>query len=166
MAKPTEHITVQARILEYAEAIHLRDGYGGQVGWTFVSQKEAEKRRGIGDSKLEIGKGSLFFEALLDANPSSPIGYAVARVREFNPRYAEAEGALPSKFPPSLFSVGATGRHFSADIYGNRELVEPLRNRGNFFDHDVDEVRLSYPHPRCGVKCPKDQRLPLRSFEP
>ena len=73
MAKPTEHKTVQDRILAYAEAI----------GWAFVSQKEAEKRRGIGDSKLEIGKGSLFFEDLLDA-----------KVREFNPRYAEAEGRL------------------------------------------------------------------------
>lgn len=45
MPTPTEHKTVQARILEYAEAI----------GWTFVSREEAEKRRGIGDSKLEIG---------------------------------------------------------------------------------------------------------------
>jgi type I restriction enzyme R subunit len=120
MSTPTEHKTVQARILAYAEAI----------GWTFVSQKEAEKRRGIGDSKLEIGKGSLFFEDLLDANPSSPIGYAGARVREFNPRYAEAEGALPGKF-----------RHLHTDIYGNREFVEHLRNRGKFFDHEEKRER-------------------------
>ena len=82
MPTPTEHKTVQARILEYAEAILLRYSFEGQVGWTLVSQKEAEKRRGIGDSKLEIGKGSLFFEDLLDANPSPPIGYSAARVRE------------------------------------------------------------------------------------
>jgi len=37
MPTPTEHKTVQSRILEYAEAI----------GWTFVSQKEAEQRRGL-----------------------------------------------------------------------------------------------------------------------
>jgi hypothetical protein len=37
MPTPTEHKTVQARILAYAEAI----------GWTFVSQKEAEQRRGL-----------------------------------------------------------------------------------------------------------------------
>jgi type I restriction enzyme, R subunit len=37
MPKPTEHKTVQARILEYAEAIV----------WTLVSQKEAEQRRGF-----------------------------------------------------------------------------------------------------------------------
>jgi len=35
MPTPGEHKTVQARILEYAEAI----------GWTFVSREEAEQRR-------------------------------------------------------------------------------------------------------------------------
>ncbi len=40
---------------------------------------------------------SLFFDALLDA-----------KVREFNPRYAEAEGALLGQF-----------RHLHTDIYGN-----------------------------------------------
>jgi hypothetical protein len=36
MSTPTEHKTVQARILAYAEAIRLRAAlrdYGGQVGW-------------------------------------------------------------------------------------------------------------------------------------
>ena len=61
MSKPSEHKTVQARILEYAglrrpvgyegqEAILLRYGYGGQVGWTLVSR---ESGRDIGDSELE-----------------------------------------------------------------------------------------------------------------
>ena len=57
MSKPSEHKTVQARILAYAQ----------EIGWSLVPRKEAEKRGGIGDSKLEIGKGSLFFEDLLDA---------------------------------------------------------------------------------------------------
>lgn len=35
--KPGEHKTVQARILEYTEAI----------GWAFVSREEAEQRRGF-----------------------------------------------------------------------------------------------------------------------
>ena len=47
MPTPGEHKTVQARILAYAEAIHLRQGYGGQVGWTIVSREEAEQRRGF-----------------------------------------------------------------------------------------------------------------------
>ena len=92
MSKPTEQKTVQARILEYAEAI----------GWTFVSREEAERRRGFDPSvpPKERAKGrSMFFDDLLDA-----------KVREFNPRYAEAEGALLGKF-----------RHLHSDIYGNRE---------------------------------------------
>jgi hypothetical protein len=46
MSKPTEHKTVQARILAYAEAI----------GWTLVSQKEAEQRRGF-DPETPVGYG-------------------------------------------------------------------------------------------------------------
>ncbi len=84
MSGPTEHQTVQARILAYAEAI----------GWSLVSQKEAEQRRGFDASSpksyavtspetpiKDRAKGrTLFFEDLLDANPSPPIGYAAARV--------------------------------------------------------------------------------------
>ncbi len=102
MSTPSEHKTVQARILKYTEAI----------GWTFVPREEAEQRRGGTPAPL-----SLFFDDLLDA-----------KVREFNPRYAEAQGLLLGQF-----------RHFHADIYGNREFVEHLRNRGKFFD--VDESR-------------------------
>ena len=68
---------------------------------------------------------SLFFDDLLDANPPSPRGYGVAKVREFNPRYAESKGALLGQF-----------RHLHTDIYGNRQFVEHLRNRGKFFDHE------------------------------
>ena len=38
MPTPTEHKTVQARILEYAQ----------DIGWTFVPQADAEQRRGFG----------------------------------------------------------------------------------------------------------------------
>lgn len=112
MPTPGEHKTVQARILEYAEAI----------GWTVVPRDEAERRRGF-DPELppaDRAKGrSLFFDDLLDA-----------KVREFNPRYAEAEGALHGQF-----------RHLHTDIYGNREFVEHLRNRGKFFDHEEKRER-------------------------
>ncbi len=73
MPKPGEHKTVQARILRYAEAI----------GWTFVPREEAEQRRGFDPeaSPKDRAKGaSLFFDDLLDA-----------KVRAFNPRYAEAD---------------------------------------------------------------------------
>ena len=112
MPKPGEHKTVQARILGYAEAI----------GWTFVSREEAEQRRGFDPDAPPTDRAkncSLFFEDLLDA-----------KLREFNPRYAEAEGALLGQF-----------RHIHTDIYGNREFVEHLRNRGKFFDHEEKRER-------------------------
>ncbi len=112
MPTPGEHKTVQARILEYAEAI----------GWTFVSREEAEQRRGFDPDVPPADRAknrSLFFDDLLDA-----------KVREFNPRYAEAEGALLGQF-----------RHLHTDIYGNREFVEHLRNRGKFFDHEEKRER-------------------------
>ena len=112
MPTPGEHKTVQARILEYAEAI----------GWTFVPREEAEQRRGFDPEVPPADRAknrSLFFDDLLDT-----------KVREFNPRYAEAEGALLGQF-----------RHLHTDIYGNREFVEHLRNRGKFFDHEEKRER-------------------------
>ena len=109
MPQPSEHITVQTRILGYAEAI----------GWTIVSRSEAEQRRGFHPDAPPADRAknrSLFFDDLLDA-----------KLREFNPRYAEAEGALLGQF-----------RHLHTDIYGNREFVEHLRNRGKFFDHEEE----------------------------
>jgi type I restriction enzyme R subunit len=112
MPTPGEHKTVQVRILEYAEAI----------GWTIVSREEAEQRRGFDPDVPPADRArsrSLFFDDLLDA-----------KLREFNPRYAEAEGALLGQF-----------RHLHTDIYGNREFVEHLRNRGKFFDHEEKRER-------------------------
>jgi type I restriction enzyme R subunit len=91
MPTPGEHKTVQARILGYAEAI----------GWTIVSREEAEQRRGFDPDVPPADRAknrSLFFDDLLDA-----------KVREFNPRYAAAEGALLGQF-----------RHLHTDVYGNR----------------------------------------------
>jgi len=76
MPTPGEHKTVQARILEYAEA----------VGWTPVSREEAERRRGFDpdDPPAERATGrSLFLDDLLEA-----------KVRKFNPRYSDGPGAL------------------------------------------------------------------------
>gem|GEM_PF-706945 len=132
--KPGEHKTVQSRILAYAQAI----------GWTFVPREESEQRRGGTPAPLGAKSGgsggwktpaplSLFFDDLLDA-----------KVRQFNPRYAEAEGALLGTF-----------RHLHTDVYGNREFVEHLRNRGKFFDHEekrernLNSDRLRGPGQKC-----------------
>lgn len=126
MPTPGEHKTVQSRILGYADAI----------GWSFVSREEAERRRGF-DPKVppadRAKNCSLFFDSLLDA-----------KVREFNPRYSEGAGALLGQF-----------RHLHTDIYGNREFVEHLRNRGKFFDHEErrerDLILIDYADPSRNV---------------
>jgi type I restriction enzyme R subunit len=112
MATPGEHKTVQSRILAYAEAI----------GWTVVPRATAEHRRGFDPNAPSAERArnrSLFFDDLLDA-----------KLREFNPRYAEAEGALLGQL-----------RHLPASIYGNRDFLELLRNRGKFFDHEEKRER-------------------------
>jgi type I restriction enzyme R subunit len=76
-----------------------------------VCQEEAEQRLGfelVVPLSNRAKKCSLFFEDLLDA-----------KIREFNPCYSRAEGALLGQF-----------RHIHTDIYGNRQFVEHLRNRG------------------------------------
>ncbi len=126
MPAPGEHKTVQTRVLKYAAAI----------GWTVVSREEAEQRRGFDPEVPPADRAknrSLFFDDLLDA-----------KLREFNPRYAEAEGALLGQF-----------RHLHTDIYGNREFVEHLRNRGKFFDHEEkrerDLILIDYDNPANNV---------------
>lgn len=126
MSAPTEHKTVQSRILEYAR----------EIGWTFVPRAEAERRRGAASTATPqegAGDNSLFFDELLDA-----------KAREFNPRYAEARGALLNTFH-SLHS----------DIYGNREFVEYLRNRGKYFDgeerRERDLILIDYDKPANNV---------------
>ena len=119
--RPTEHKTVQARILKYAE----------EIGWTFVPLAEAERRRGIDRIRnLELGieNSSLYFDDLLDA-----------KVREFNPRYSEAKGVLLGRL-----------HRLPANIFGNRELLGFVRNHGKFFcaeeGRELDLKLIDYAH--------------------
>lgn len=66
-----------------------------------MSREEAERRRGFDPEVPPADRAknrSLFFDDLLDG-----------KLREFNQRYAEAEGALLGQF-----------RHLHTAIYGNR----------------------------------------------
>ena len=126
MPTPSEHKTVQARILEYAQ----------DIGWTFVPRDEAEQRRGFepdASSTERNRDASLYFDDLL-----------YAKVREFNPLYAEQQGALLNQF-----------RHLHTNIYGNREFVDYLRNRGKFFDQENNRERdlilIDYDNPKHNV---------------
>jgi len=106
MPTPGEYRTVQARILQYAQAI----------GWILAPRAEAERRRFIDAN----GKpASLYFDDLLSK-----------KVKEFNPLYAEAPGAL----------VGQS-HCLQANIHGNCEFLAYLRNQGKFF-HAVENREL------------------------
>jgi len=118
--KPGEHKTVQARILHYAQ----------EIGWTYVPRAEAERRRGFdpaGASPEERARNaSLFFGDLLHS-----------KIRAFNPKYKEAEGALIGQF-----------QRFHADIYGNRDFLQALRNQHKFFcaeeNRELDLTLIDY----------------------
>ena len=101
MPSPGEHKTVQARLLAYAQ----------EIGWTYVPREEAEKRRGFDRDEAipeeQARHASLFFGDLLHA-----------KVREFNPKYKEAEGALVAEL-----------QRLHSDIYGNRDFLTYLRNQ-------------------------------------
>jgi type I restriction enzyme, R subunit len=120
MAKPTEHKTVQARILEYAR----------QAGWTYVAQTEAEQRRGF-----DVEGAS----AAEQARPATPYFGSLLheQVLRFNPTYKEAEGSLVGELD-----------HLTADIAGNREMLDYLRNGGKYFDaesnREMDLTLIDY----------------------
>src|SRR5688500_7809797 len=127
MASPTEHKTVQARILAYAQ----------QIGWTFVPRADAERRRGFDHSKTtpaeQAADASPYFDDLLDA-----------QARSLNPKYADGPGAL----------VGDL-RRLHADIAGNREFLAYLRNTKTFYDkgegRERNLVLIDYEHPTQNV---------------
>lgn len=120
MPKPGEHKTVQARILEYTQ----------DIGWTFVPRAEAEERRRFnpegGTPTERAAKASLYFDDLL-----------YQKVREFNPKYTEREGALVGQL-----------HHLQANIFGNREFLDYLRNTGKFFcadeNRELDLTLIDY----------------------
>lgn len=105
MSTPGEYKTVQRPIIEYAKAMN----------WNYVSRAEAEVRRGFNPDGVtpaeRAAKASLYFDDLL-----------FQKVKEFNPNYVEAEGALVGQL-----------RRLQANIFGNREALGLLRNTGTFF---------------------------------
>jgi type I restriction enzyme R subunit len=127
MPTPGEHKTVQARILQYAQSI----------GWTYVSQAEAQARRWFDASKEstaeQAARASIYFDDLLDA-----------QVRKLNPKYSEGPGALVGEL-----------RHLKSTIAGNRDFLGYLRNTRTFFDkasgRELNLTLIDYEHPENNV---------------
>ena len=120
MPAPTEHKTVQARILTYAQ----------EIGWAFVSRTEAERQRAFDPDEAtpeeQARRASLYFGDLLHG-----------QVRAFNPLYKEAEGALIGQW-----------QRLAADVAGNRDFLAVLRNQSKFFcaeeNRELDLTVIDY----------------------
>lgn len=108
MAKPTEHKSVQARILKYAN----------EIGWTIVSQGEAEGRRGFDTSaaspREKAKNASRFFTDTL-----------FEKVKEFNPKFKDSKADLLRVLDLPL-----------PTIQGNRDFLFYLQGEKTFFSKE------------------------------
>ena len=123
MPKPTEHKSVQARILKYA----------GEIGWTFVSQSEAENRRGFDPtaaSPREKAKNAsrFFTDTLFD------------KVKQFNPHFTDSKDDLLRMFELPL-----------PTIHGNRDFLQYLQNEKTFYSKEENRefnlILINYDNP-------------------
>ncbi|UST58293.1 HsdR family type I site-specific deoxyribonuclease [Pseudomonas moraviensis] len=106
MAMPSEHKTVQARILAYAQ----------EIGWIFVPRGEAETRRNFDKSQAKLAD---------QAKAASPffIETLFNQVKAFNPDFADSAAELARKLTA-----------LPANIRGNRAFLRALRGQSTFFD--------------------------------
>ncbi len=123
MSKPTEHKSVQARILKYAQ----------EIGWSFVPQSEAEQRRGFdpsGASPREKAKNaSRFFTDIL-----------FEKVKEFNPKFKDSKEELLRKLNLPLPTIA-----------GNRDFLQHLQGEKTFFSKEENRefnlILINYDKP-------------------
>jgi type I restriction enzyme R subunit len=108
MAKPSEHKSVQARILKYAN----------EIGWTIVSQGEAESRRNFDTSaaspKEKAKNASRFFTDTL-----------FEKVKQFNPKFKDSKADLLRVLDLPL-----------PTIQGNRDFLFYLQGEKTFFSKE------------------------------
>lgn len=123
MAKPTEHKSVQSRILEYA----------GGIGWKYIPRGEAEIRRGFDMSALspkERAKHTsrFFIDTLYD------------RVKRFNPKYTGSKEDLLRLLDMPL-----------PTIHGNRDFLKFLQGEKTYFsqeeNREFDLILIDYDNP-------------------
>ena len=153
--KPSEHKTVQARILTYAEAI----------GWTFVPHQEAEHRRRPSaqashpmselilytSKEGELAENAVVKDSLTTAadgelRPEATVKESLTVQVEVK---REVRRTLQCYNLNLILAIGYRARslrgtqfrHFHTDIYGNQKFVEYLRNRGKYSDHEEKRDR-------------------------
>ncbi|MEZ5106797.1 MAG: HsdR family type I site-specific deoxyribonuclease [Draconibacterium sp.] len=123
MSKPTEHKSVQARILKYAN----------EIGWTIVSQGEAESRRGFDSSaaspREKAKNASRFFTDTL-----------FEKVKEFNPKFKDSKTDLLRLLDLPL-----------PTIQGNRDFLFYLQGEKTFFSKEENRefnlILIDYENP-------------------
>jgi len=127
MSKPSEHKSVQARILKYAQ----------EIGWRFVSQSEAESRRefdtsGISPREKAKNASRYFTELLFET------------VKNFNPKYKDSKEELLRKLDLPL-----------PTIQGNREFLEHLQGQKTYFSkeekREFNLKLIDFEHPERNV---------------
>lgn len=127
MPKPTEHKSVQARILKYAE----------EIGWTYVSQGDAETRRGFdptGASPREKAKNaSRFFTVTL-----------FEKTMELNPKFTDSKEELLRLLNLPLPTIA-----------GNRDFLEYLQGGKTFFckeeNREYNLILIDYDNPENNI---------------
>jgi type I restriction enzyme R subunit len=123
MAKPTEHKSVQARILKYAN----------DIGWTIVSQGEAESRRNFDTSaaspREKAKNASRFFTDIL-----------FEKVKQFNPKFKDSKEDLLRLLDLPL-----------PTIHGNRDFLHYLQGEKTFFSKEENRefnlMLIDYENP-------------------
>ena len=123
MNKPTEHKSVQARILKYAN----------DIGWTIVSRCEAESRRGFDTSAASTREKAKHASRFFTDN-------LFEKVKEFNVRFKDNKENLLRLLDLPL-----------PTIQGNRDFLQYLQGEKTFFskeeNRELDLMLIDYDNP-------------------
>jgi type I restriction enzyme R subunit len=123
MAKPTEHKSVQSRILKYAN----------EISWTIVCQGDAENRRGFDSSaaspREKAKYASRFFTDTI-----------FEKVKEFNPKFEDSKEDLLRLLDLPL-----------PTIQGNKDFLNYLQGEKTFFSkeekREFNLILIDYENP-------------------
>ena len=122
MPTPTEQKSVQSRILQYAK----------EIGWTYVSRSEAERRRGFSTAEAEVLEGAEVLEApALKRNKAKNANRFFAdilfeKVKQFNPHF-DGQSVTAKDDLLRLLDLPLPS------IHGNRDFLQYLKGEKTFF---------------------------------